>query len=174
MNDITCPGCGKAFKIDGSGYAEILKQVRDKEFDKAITDRLALAEAEKASALELAKAGKDAEIEKLKAALDASALASKLAVTEATAKVEKERDDLANELKSKEFEKQIQENALKDQYLLELKTKDEQIEYYKDLKAKLSTKMVGETLEIHCETEFNRIRAAGFQNAYFEKDNEVK
>ena len=71
MNDITCPGCGKAFKIDGSGYAEILKQVRDKEFDKAITDRLALAEAEKASALELAKAGKDAEIEKLKAALDA-------------------------------------------------------------------------------------------------------
>jgi hypothetical protein len=174
MNDITCPGCGKAFKIDGSGYAEILKQVRDKEFDKAITDRLSLAEAEKMSALELAKAGKDAEIAKLKADLDASTLASKLAVTEATAKVEKERDDLANELKSKEFEKQIQENALKDKYLLELKTKDEQIEYYKDLKAKLSTKMVGETLEIHCETEFNRIRAAGFQNAYFEKDNEVK
>ena len=174
MNEITCPGCGKAFKIDGSGYAEILKQVHDKEFDKAIAERLALAEADKKSAIDIANAKKDADIAKLKADLDASEVARKLAVTEATAKIEKERDDLANELKSKEFEKQIQENALKDKYLLELKTKDEQIEYYKDLKAKLSTKMVGETLEIHCETEFNRIRAAGFQNAYFEKDNEVK
>ena len=174
MNDITCPGCGKAFKIDGSGYAEILKQVRDKEFDKAITDRLSLAEAEKLSALELAKAGKDAEIAKLKADLDASTLASKLAITEATTKIEKERDDLASKIREKEFEQKIQETAINEKYQLELKTKDEQIEYYKDLKAKLSTKMVGETLEIHCETEFNRIRAAGFQNAYFEKDNEVK
>jgi hypothetical protein len=174
MNDITCPGCGKAFKIDGSGYAEILKQVRDKEFDKAITDRLSLAEAEKTSALELAKAAKDAEIAKLKADLDARTLESKLAITQATAKVEKERDDLASKIREKDFEQKIQETAITEKYQLELKTKDEQIEYYKDLKAKLSTKMVGETLEIHCETEFNRIRAAGFQNAYFEKDNEIK
>jgi hypothetical protein len=174
MNDITCPGCGKAFKIDGSGYAEILKQVRDKEFDKAITDRLSLAEAEKTSALELAKAAKDAEIAKLKADLEARTLESKLAITAATAKVEKERDDLASKIREKDFEQKIQETAINEKYQLELKTKDEQIEYYKDLKAKLSTKMVGETLEIHCETEFNRIRAAGFQNAYFEKDNEVK
>ena len=167
MSDITCPGCGKAFKIDGSGYAEILKQVHDKEFEKVINDRLSLAEADKKSALDLAKASKDAEIAKLKADLDASVVASKLAVTEATSKLEKERDALTNDLKSKEFEQKIQESALNEKYQLELKTKDEQIEYYKDLKAKLSTKMVGETLEIHCETEFNRIRSAGFQNAYF-------
>jgi hypothetical protein len=174
MNDITCPGCGKAFKIDGSGYAEILKQVHDKEFDKAINERLSIVEAKNKSDIELAKASKDAEIAKLKSELEGSETARKLAVTEATSKIEKERDALASKLETKEFEKQIQESALKDKYLLELKTKDEQIEYYKDLKAKLSTKMVGETLEIHCETEFNRIRAAGFQNAYFEKDNEVK
>ena len=174
MSDITCPGCGKAFKIDGSGYTEILKQVHDKEFEKAINDRLSLAEADKKNALELAKASKDAEIAKLKADLDASTLASKLAITEATAKIEKERDELASKIREKDFEQKIQENAINEKYQLELKTKDEQIEYYKDLKAKLSTKMVGETLEIHCETEFNLIRAAGFQNAYFKKDNEVK
>ena len=99
MSDITCPGCGKAFKIDGSGYAEILKQVHDKEFEKAINDRLSLAEADKKSALDLAKASKDAEIAKLKADLDASVVASKLAVTEATSKLEKVRDALANDLK---------------------------------------------------------------------------
>jgi hypothetical protein len=174
MSDITCPGCGKAFKIDGSGYTEILKQVHDKEFEKAINERLSLAEADKKNALELAKASKDAEIAKLKADLDASTLASKLAITEATAKIEKERDELASKIREKDFEQKIQENAINEKYQLELKTKDEQIEYYKDLKAKLSTKMVGETLEIHCETEFNLIRAAGFQNAYFKKDNEVK
>jgi hypothetical protein len=174
MSDITCPGCGKAFKIDGSGYTEILKQVHDKEFEKAINERLSLAEADKKNALELAKASKDAEIAKLKADLDASTLASKLAITAATAKIEKERDELATKIREKDFEQKIQENAINEKYQLELKTKDEQIEYYKDLKAKLSTKMVGETLEIHCETEFNLIRAAGFQNAYFKKDNEVK
>jgi hypothetical protein len=174
MNDITCPGCGKAFKIDGSGYADIVKQVHDKEFEKAINDRLSLAEADKKSALDLAKASKDAEIAKLKADLDASTLASKLAITEATTKIEKERDELASKIREKDFEQKIQENAINEKYQLELKTKDEQIEYYKDLKAKLSTKMVGETLEIHCETEFNLIRAAAFQNAYFKKDNEVK
>ncbi len=174
MNEITCPGCGKAFKIDGSGYAEILKQVHDKEFDKAISERLALAEADKKSAIDIANAKKDADIAKLKADLEASEMARKLAVTEATTKIEKERDALANELKSKDFEQKIQETAINEKYQLELKTKDEQIEYYKDLKAKLSTKMVGETLEIHCETEFNRLRPTGFQNAYFEKDNEVK
>lgn len=174
MNDITCPGCGKAFKIDGSGYAEILKQVHDKEFEKAINDRLSLAEAEKKSAVEIANSKKDADIAKLKSELDASEMARKLAVTEATSKIEKERDALASELKSKEFEQKIQETAITEKFQLELRTKDEQIEYYKDLKAKLSTKMVGETLEIHCETEFNRLRPTGFQNAYFEKDNEVK
>ena len=174
MSDITCPGCGKAFKIDGSGYTEILKQVHDKEFEKAINERLSLAEVDKKNALDLAKASKDAEIAKLKADLDASTLASKLAITEATAKIEKERDELASKIREKDFEQKIQENAINEKYQLELKTKDEQIEYYKDLKAKLSTKMVGETLEIHCETEFNLIRAAGFQNAYFKKDNEVK
>ena len=174
MKDIICPDCGKAFKIDGSGYAEIVKQVRDKEFKEAISERLISLEAEKKSAVELANANKDSEIGKLKAELQSSELKSQLNIKEATTKLEKERDLLKQSLEARALEKQLLESSLNEKYQLELKTKDEQIEYYKDLKAKLSTKMVGETLEIHCETEFNRLRPTGFQRAYFEKDNEVR
>jgi len=97
-----------------------------------------------------------------------------LAVTEAVSKVEKERDNLASELKLKDSEKMQIESSLKEKYAVELKTKDELIERYKDMKAKLSTKMLGETLEQHCEIEFNKLRATGFQNAYFEKDNDAR
>jgi len=174
MNDIICPGCGKAFKIDGSGYAEIVKQVRDKEFKEAISEKLHSLEAEKKSAVELANANKDSEIAKLKADLQASELKNQLNIKEVTSELEKERDLLKQSLEAKALERQLLESSLNEKFQLELKTKDEQIEYYKDLKAKLSTKMVGETLEIHCETEFNRIRSTGFQRAYFEKDNEVR
>ena len=196
MNEIICPHCKKAFTIDEAGFADILKQVRNNEFEQELHERLELLEKDKESAVKLAeektknelqadaakkdaeiarlKADKDAEIAKLGARIEATETEKKLAVTEAVNKVEKERDNLAGELKTRDSEKQLLAASLKDKYETELKSKDEMIAYYKDMKAKLSTKMVGETLEQHCETEFNRLRATAFQNAYFEKDNDAK
>ena len=253
MREIICPHCDKAFKVDEAGYADILKQVRDDDFEQQLHERLKLAEQEKLNAVELAKsevgnemqktaASKDLEIQDLKAKLDANEVAKKLAVTEALSNVEKERDSLANELekakqdnlnaaqlseaklakdiqetaakkdaeiqdlKAKleakemstklaiteavsavekerdslksglnqaEIEKKLAETSLKDKYETQLKDRDEAIERLRDMKARLSTKMVGETLEQHCETEFNRIRATAFPRAYFEKDNDA-
>jgi len=231
VNDIICPHCQKAFKVDEAGYADILKQVRDTEFEKQLHQRLELAEKDKLNAVELAKkevgsemqqatAAKDAEIQELKANLDAGAIALKLAVAEAVSAVEKNRDALANELertkqdnvaaskladaridaledqqklaiteavsaaekqrdelknslKQVELEKQLAETALKDKYETQIKDRDDAIERLRDMKARLSTKMVGETLEQHCETEFNRIRSTAFPRAYFEKDNDA-
>jgi len=185
MNEIICPHCGKAFKIDEAGYADILKQVRNREFDKALHERLALAEKEKRTEIQLAEARvtikldkatamKDAEIEKLKTDIKATEFATQLSVREAVSAVEKERDNLARNLEAKTTEQLLLESAMREAHLAELKSKDEQIEYYKDFKTKLSTKMVGETLEQHCEIEFNRLRATGFQRAYFEKDNDAR
>lgn len=254
MNEITCPHCSKAFKVDEAGYADILKQVRDSEFEEQLHERLELAEKEKLNAVELAKsevgsemqktaAAKDAEIQELKAKLDNGELTKKLAVTEARGEVEKERDALANELAqakrdkqaaseladaklAKELheavtkkdaeiqglkakidtnnvtqkleitqavstvekerddlksgleraalEKEISEKSLTDKYETQIKDRDDSIERLRDMKARLSTKMVGETLEQHCETEFNRIRATAFPLAYFEKDNDAR
>jgi hypothetical protein len=253
MHEITCPHCQKAFKIDEAGYADILKQVRDGDFEKQLQERLELAEQDKRSAIELAEtkmaselqkaaAIKDAEILQLKYKLDAGEVAQKLAVAEALAGVEKERDTLANELEQAkqdkqtasqladvrlvselqkaaatkdaeiqglkarlesieitqklaltqavsavekerdelkggleraELEKQLAEKSLKDKYETQIKDRDDAIERLRDMKARLSTKMVGETLEQHCETEFNRIRATAFPRAYFEKDNDA-
>jgi len=254
MHDIICPHCSKAFKVDEAGYADILKQVRDGEFEQQLHDRLelaerdkknalALAEAQAASALQKAATAKDTEIQSLKAKIDAGEVARKLAVTEALSAVEKERDALANELAqakrdtetaarladakrlnelqsaaaTKEaeiqklkaqldaiavaqklaineavgvvekerdeyksglqraaLEKELAENSLKDKYETQLQDRDDAIERLRDMKARLSTKMVGETLEQHCETEFNRIRATAFPRAYFEKDNDAR
>ncbi len=253
-HEIICPHCGKAFKIDEAGYADILKQVRDSEFEQQLHKRLELAEQDKLNAVELAKnkvgsemqkaaAAKDAEIQELKAKLDAGEVTKKLAVTEALSVVEKERDALANELEqakhdkqaaselaeaklSKELQeaaatkdaeiqdlkakldankvaqkleitealssvekeraelknaleraelaKQLAEKSLKDKYETQIKDRDDAIERLRDMKARLSTKMVGETLEQHCETEFNRIRATAFPRASFEKDNDAR
>lgn len=253
MHDIICPHCGKAFKIDEAGYADILKQVRDSDFEQQLHERLELAEKDKLTAVQLAKnevgnemqkaaAAKDAEIQELKAKLDAGEVESKLAVAEALSAVEKERDRLANELEQSrrekqaaselaeaklsselqqtaaekdkeiqdlnarlnaiqteqklainnavsavskerdefknnlekaELEKQLAEKALKDKYETQIKDRDDAIERLRDMKARLSTKMVGETLEQHCEAEFNRIRATAFPRAYFEKDNDA-
>jgi hypothetical protein len=194
MREITCPHCHKSFQLDEAGYSDILKQVRTQEFDKELHDRLELAERAKDDAVKLAeektkselrlefakiqqqlsttKSEKEAEIAALQAKLNSAGMESKLALSEALAVIEKERDSLANDLKGKDTEKQLLESALKDKYETELKTKDETIALYKDMKAKLSTKMVGETLELHCETEFNRLRATAFPRAYFEKDND--
>lgn len=323
MHEITCPHCNKAFKIDEAGYADILKQVHDHEFEQQLHERLKLAEKEKNNAVELAKsevgsvmqkatavkdteiqalqakldagavaqklavsealgavekerdmlsgelmqarqdkqaaaqlaeselsknisetaAQKDVEIQELQAKLDAHIVAQKLAVTEAVGAVEKERDVLSNELeqakhdkqaalqlaeatllknisettaqknaeiqglqakldaqgvaqklavteavsvvekdrdelksglRQAELEKNISEKSLKDKYETQIKDRDDEIERIRDMKARLSTKMVGETLEQHCETEFNRIRSTAFPRAYFEKDNDVR
>jgi hypothetical protein len=214
MNEIICPHCKKAFKVDEAGFADILKQVRDHEFERELFDRIEMMEKDKENAVKLAeaniknelqvemskrdtelaelkaqrdslvnelKAEKDAEIARLQARVESADTEKRLAVTEAVNKVEKERDELAGELKHKDTEKQLLETSLKEKFVAELKTKDdiiklkdEEIELRKDMKARLSTKMVGETLEQHCETEFNRLRATGFQNAYFEKDNDAK
>ncbi|MFM9881273.1 MAG: DUF2130 domain-containing protein [Burkholderiaceae bacterium] len=133
-----------------------------------------LAEAKLANGLQNAAATKDAEIQGLKAKLDATELMQKLAITEAVNVVERERDELKNGLARAELEKQLAEKSLKDKYETQIKDRDDAIERLRDMKARLSTKMVGETLEQHCETEFNRIRATAFPRAYFEKDNDAR
>lgn len=214
MNEIICPNCKKAFKVDKAGYADILKQVRDHQFEEELNNRLALAEKEKESAVEIAKANskntlqeelakkdkeltelkakndtelaqkladKEAKIAEMKSKIDSSEIQKKLAVTEALKIIEKERDTLANDLKLKETEKQLLEKSIKERFTNQLvvknetiKMKDDEIARLKDFKQKLSTKMIGETLEQHCEIEFNKLRATAFQNAYFEKDNDAK
>jgi hypothetical protein len=185
MQEIICPHCDKAFKIDESSYADILKQVRDSEFDEQLHQRLELAEKEKENAIKLTKselgtemykttAAKDTEIQELKAKLNASEITQKLAVNEALKVVEKERDELKNNVSRVELEKQLSEKSLKERYETQLKDRDDAIERLRDMKARLSTKMVGETLEQHCETEFNRIRSTAFPRAYFEKDNDAR
>jgi hypothetical protein len=184
MHEIICPQCKKAFKVDEAGYADILKQVRNSEFEQQLHDRLELAEKDKIKEVELAKsnirndmqeaaAAKDAKIQDLKAKLSANEVAQRLSITEAVNRVEKERDELKNGLKQAELEKQLAEKSLKDKYETQIKDRDDAIERLRDMKARLSTKMVGETLEQHCETEFNRIRATAFPRAYFEKDNDA-
>ena len=254
MNEIKCPHCGKAFKIDEAGYADIARQVRDAEFDQQIHERLALAEQDKLAAVELARskvtielqqaaAKKDAEIEQLKAAvaagdtsralavnearavlererdelasqlkqvrqenqsalalaeakrvgevqhaaaqkdieiqtlkaqLDSLSMAQRLAVTEAVSQIEKERDKLQSTLELVKAEKASGELALKNQYEIQLEDREKTIERLRDMKARLSTKMVGETLELHCENAFNMLRPTAFQNAHFEKDNDAR
>lgn len=214
MNEIICPNCKKAFKVDEAGFADILKQVRDHQFEEELQNRLNLAEKEKETAIKLAEANiknslqeqlakkdnelaslkvqnelalseklnkKDSEITQLKAKIENIETEKKLAVNEAVQQIQKERDNLANDLKTKELEKQNLENSLKQQYLVELQNKDAIIKYkddeisrVKDMKLKLSTKMLGETLEQHCETEFNKLRSIAFQRAYFEKDNDSR
>lgn len=254
MHDIVCPHCSKAFKIDEAGYADILNQVRDKDFEHQLHERLLLADQDKQNAVELANAKaaselqkaaivKDSQIQELKSKLEANEVAQKLAISEALSAVEKERDALANklaqakhdkeatleltevkhlselqkaatlkdaeiqDLRSKlhanevaqnfaitkavsaverereqlknnlaqaELEKKLSEQSLKEKYETQIKDRDDAIDRLKDMKARLSTKMVGETLEQHCEIEFNRVRAMAFPKAYFEKDNDSK
>jgi hypothetical protein len=185
MNEIICPHCNKAFKIDEAGYANILKQVRDSDFEHQLHERLELAEQDKKNAIELAKlklvsesertaASKDIEIQALKAKLETIEVTKKLAINEAVSQIEKERDELKSGLERVKLEKQLAEKSLADKYETQIKDRDDAIERLRDMKARLSTKMVGETLEQHCETEFNKIRATAFPRAYFEKDNDAR
>lgn len=214
MNEIICPNCKKAFKVDEAGFADILKQVRDHQFEEELNKRLQLAEKDKQSAIQLAEAklkntlqedlaqkdkeileltakserelseklaAKEAEIAQVTAKLNNAELEKKLLVTEAVKQIEKERDALANDVKTKELEKINIQSTLKQQLITELQGKDAIIQYkdeeiarVKDMKAKLSTKMIGETLELHCENEFNKLRSIAFPKAYFEKDNDSR
>lgn len=221
MNEIICPNCQKAFKVDEAGFAEILKQVRNHQFEEELQERLRIAEREKNSEIELNKekfksylqeqlSKKDAEISQLKsmselemtgkvsekekeilelkAKIEKAETEKKLAISEAVQKVENEKNsieneknELSNKLKNKDLEKELSEKSLKEQFDEKLKSKDiiikykdEEIDRVKEMKAKLSTKMVGETLEQHCEIEFNKLRATAFQNVYFEKDNDSR
>lgn len=191
-HEIKCPNCGKVFTIDEAGYAEIQKQVHNAEFDQELEKRLHLEVEKNESKIELAKketaeslnktiSDKDALIAELKSKLDNAETEKKLAVNEATTELTRELDSYKNDLKLQESKNEIAINNIKNEYELrlqdknnELKSKDELVAYYKDLKQKMSTKMVGETLEQHCEIEFNKIRATGFKNAYFEKDNDAR
>lgn len=254
MHEIICPHCDKAFKVDETGYADILKQVHDSEFEQKLHERLKLAEKTKLKEVELAKSNvrndmqkvvatkdtcikeleakldagemkqklavtealkvvekerdeltnelqktqqdnkaasklaeatrtkellevvstKNVEIQELKAKLDANEYGKKLAIIEAVGKVEKERDKLKNDLMQSKLEKETSEKSLKDKYKTQIRDRDDAIERLRDMKARLSTKMVGESLEQHCETEFNRIRSTAFPKAYFEKDNDAR
>ncbi|AEV31547.1 hypothetical protein Oweho_0531 [Owenweeksia hongkongensis DSM 17368] len=214
MNEIICPHCNKAFKVDEAGYADILKQVRDHQFEEELHTRLELAEKEKVNAVKLAEANlknalqadltkkdnelielrarnerqlsellaqKESEISNMKAKIENAEIQKQLAISEALKATEKERDNLASELKSKETEKLLLEKSINEKFAAELKTKDDiiklkddEIAFRKDMKQRLSTKMVGETLEQHCEIEFNKLRATAFQKAYFEKDNDSR
>jgi len=154
-------------------------KIKALELEKETAAKLAEANAKNASQTDLAK--KEAEIADLRAQLTATTTEKQLAVTEAVARIEKERDQLANELRSKDTEKQLLESSLKEKFANDLKAKDdiikikdEEIEFRKDMKAKLSTKMVGETLEQHCEIEFEKLRATAFQRAEFGKDNDAR
>ncbi len=192
MNDIICPKCHTAFKVDEAGFAAILKQVRDQQFNAEINERLKLAQQQQASAIEIAEANlktklqaellkREQAIAELQAKIERADMEKQLSVTQAVQQLEKEKMALTSELSNKEMEKQLIESNLTAKYSAELKTRDdiikfkeEEIARQRDLKQKLSTKMIGETLEQHCEIEFNRLRATGFQKAYFEKDNDSR
>lgn len=185
MQEIKCPKCGEVFQVDESGYAAILKQVRDHEFDKEIAQREKAIENDKNNAVEIAVtktisekerelAEKDKEIERLKGEIQLAKTQADLAVKTAVQEKESKIMSLSNELDLAKKEQLLKEQNIKETHAAELKLKDEQIAYYKDFKAKQSTKMVGESLEQHCEIEFNKLRATGFQNAYFEKDNDAR
>ena len=199
MQEIKCPNCGEVFAVDESGYAQIVQQVRDKEFEKALRLReedfaekkeseLKLDRMKQKEEFEKALSAKESEllekekaIEQLRAQISVSKAERKLAVTEAVQEKEKElfrKETEISELKSrmanKETEHELKERSLQKQYEDKLKVKDEQIEYYKDFKARQSTKMIGESLEQHCLNQFNALRMTAFPNAYFEKDNDAR
>ena len=185
MNEIICPHCDKAFKVDEAGYANILKQVHDREFESQLNERLTQIEKDQVSALKLAekdaesalqalKSAKEIEVERLLSQIREKESSVQATVDQAVREIERERDTLQNDLKNAHLEKQNSENVLKDKYKTQIRDRDDAIERLKDMKAKLSTKMVGETLEQHCEIEFNKLRSSAFQTAFFDKDNDAR
>ena len=224
-NKIECPNCHTAFTIDEAGYADIVRQVHGVEFDRALEDRLQVAEREKQTEIELAVsraknegqadaaekerqltqlreklesaevqktlavnealdavkqnsaealAQRDSKIQQLESQIEADELKSQLQVASAVSAIEKERDALANDVKQVKLESELNVTSLKDKYETKITDLNAEIERAREFRARLSTKMVGESLEQHCEIEFNKIRATSFPSAYFEKDNDVR
>jgi len=184
MQEIRCPKCNEIFTVDESGYAALLEQVRNNEFEKELTlreeailkehqNKINLALAQESAKSERAILEQKAEIEKLKGALEIEKTNNELAVKTALQQKDAEILKLQNALDLSIKEQELSVRNLREQHLAEIKRKDEEVEYYKDFKAKQSTKMIGESLERHCENEFNKIRMTAFPNAYFEKDNDA-
>ena len=184
MKDIICPNCHESFKVDESGYSNILKQVHGQEFENQLNERLKqvekdqiltlkLAEKDAENAIQAVQSAKDIEIERLLSQIKEKENSIQSSVNEAVRGIERERDDFKNDLKNAQLVKQNSENLLIDKYKTQIRDRDDAIERLKDMKAKLSTKMVGETLEQHCEIEFNKLRSTAFQTAFFEKDNDA-
>ncbi len=191
MEDIKCPHCQKVFKVDQAGFADIVKQVRDHQFEEELKNRLDQAEQAKSAAVELAKANlrnelqaalaqKEQEIASMKAANERAALEQQMMVNDAVSAIVLERNELATQLRLKESEQELATNSIKEQHTTQMnamkeiiRMKEEEVKKYADMKAKLSTKMVGETLEKHCEVEFERLRSTAFSKASFGKDNDA-
>jgi hypothetical protein len=213
MNEIKCPKCGEKFKVDEASFADIVKQIRDHEFENAVheqvesavkiaklesdnslkdtttqkdieisklqarikekEDKAKLIEAETKSAMQADLSKKDSELAVLRAKLLAKETENELAITKAVKTAEQERDELKVKLNTEELDKQRLVSTLKDKYETQIKDRDDSIERLKDMKAKLSVKLVGENLEQHCQNEFNNVRSGMFPFAYFEKDNEA-
>lgn len=199
MQEIKCPNCGTVFQVDESEYAQILRQVRDEEFKKELEYRAKDLEEKKNTDVQLVRmeqekklgeiitskaselAEKERTIEQLRMQIAGEKTERELAVSKAVQQKEKELSEkqteitrLKGEISNTEAQSKLREQSMKTQYEDRLKLKDEQIEYYKDFKARQSTKMVGESLEQHCLNQFNSIRMTAFPNAYFEKDNDAR
>ena len=184
MHEIKCPNCGTVFQIDEMDYQNVVKQIRDQEFEKEISEREKQYKIEKESAVELAKSKiekeyqervteQKLEIVELKNKLVLQDKESTLTIQEALSKKESEISTLSNQLELLKNDFLLKEKNLKETYEEKLKDREEQISYYRDFKAKQSTKMIGESLEVHCSNEFNKLRPL-FANAYFEKDNDAR
>lgn len=185
MNEIKCPKCGEIFQVDESGYASILKQIRDKEFEKEVSERetasvkfaVTEAKAEKdreISTLEVKNKEKDLEITRLKGELELSKSNTDLSIKNAVQEKDATILDLQNQIMLKNSEWELKEKSLCEKHADEIKLREEELARYKDFKSKLSTKMIGESLEQYCENEFNKLRATAFPKVYFEKDNDIK
>jgi hypothetical protein len=184
MKDIICPHCEKAFTIDETGYADIVKQVRNSEFNQDLHERLEIADQKKQAEVELAKTkvakemqeiatAKDTQIQGLEAEVKNADMAQTLAVTTAVRETEKERDTFKNGLDQAELSKELATKSLEEHHKIQMQNKDDLIAQLRDFKTRLSTKMIGQSLEDHCENKFNSIRATAFARAEFDKDNDV-
>lgn len=181
MHEIKCPKCGEVFEIDESAYATIANQVRNEEFRQQVREREAQLEAEKLAALEKAKLAAEVEIQKLNLVIESNATKMQLELTKAAqqsqkalAEKEQEITRLLGQIENEKKDYLLKETDLREKYEGRLKMKEEELAQYKDFKAKQSVKLLGESLEQHCEIEFNKLRALGFQKAYFEKDNDAR
>ena len=183
MQEIKCPNCGKIFQVDEAGYAAIVKQVRDSEFARELAEREDIYKNEKDSAVRLAVSDKEREfaeaksklekeIARLKSDIELRKAGTELAVRDAVQNRDSRISELENQIVLKDAEWELKEKSLAEKYDGELRRKEDELAYYKDFKLRQSTKMVGESLEQHCEIEFNKLRATAFQHAYFEKDND--